>query len=227
MRMQIRWMVACVVLFGACASEHNTTPGIIAASGLVEGTVVAGGVPGSGSVGASAMVGGTVVNGAGSGRENGLSPSGLVEFDTCDAFIGHVKAEALERVGPYGLTGGPEMVAMAMESEAAAIADSSVSTPSTPGVVYSTTNIQEVGVDEPDVVKTDGDRILVLESRVLYYIDLSTGYPVLAGSFNPWSLESRESYWRGSNVWSKDMFVSGDTAFLLARGFGWGAGEYT
>ncbi len=228
MRMQIRWMVACVVLFGACASEHNTTPGVIAASGLVEGTVVAGGVPGSGSVGASAMVGGTVVNGAGSGRENGLSPSALVEFDTCDAFIGHVKAEALERVGPYGLTGGPEMVAMAMEAEAAAIADSSVSTPSTPGVVYSTTNIQEVGVDEPDVVKTDGDRILVLESRVLYYIDLSTGYPVLAGSFNPWSLESRESsYWRGSNVWSEDMFVSGDTALLLARGFGWGAGEYT
>jgi hypothetical protein len=34
------------------------------------------------------------------------SLSALVPFNACDAVLAHFKAEALEQVGPYGLSGG-------------------------------------------------------------------------------------------------------------------------
>ena len=54
-------------------------------------------------------------------------------------------------VGPYGLTGGA--IALAATERAAA--------PNL-NVDYSTTNVQEAGVDEPDIVKTDGEKIVAL-----------------------------------------------------------------
>ena len=35
----------------------------------------------------------------------GLFASALQEFDSCDAFLSHIKAEAIDRVGAYGLPG--------------------------------------------------------------------------------------------------------------------------
>ena len=48
------------------------------------------------------------------------------------------------------------------------------------GTDYSTTNNQEVGVDEPDVVKTDGGRIYAVSGTKLHVIDART--PKLLGS---------------------------------------------
>jgi hypothetical protein len=46
----------------------------------------------------------------------------------------------------------------------------------------STTNVQEVGIDEPDVVKTDGTRIYALASGRLHAIDARAATPKLLGT---------------------------------------------
>jgi hypothetical protein len=47
---------------------------------------------------------------------------------------------------------------------------------------FSTTNVQEAGIDEPDIVKTDGKRILAIADGKLHLVDVSGGAPRLAGS---------------------------------------------
>jgi hypothetical protein len=54
------------------------------------------------------------------------------------------------------------------------------SAPGSAGIDYSTTNNQEQGVDEPDVVKTDGDRIYAVAGSRLFVIDARA--PKLLGS---------------------------------------------
>jgi uncharacterized secreted protein with C-terminal beta-propeller domain len=50
------------------------------------------------------------------------------------------------------------------------------------GVDYSTTNVQEEGVDEPDIVKTDGRRLFAMAGRMLHVFDIRSGGPKLVGS---------------------------------------------
>ena len=50
------------------------------------------------------------------------------------------------------------------------------------GVDYSTTNVQEEGVDEPDIVKTDGKHLYVMAASTLYVFDVRSGEPKLVGS---------------------------------------------
>ena len=66
--------------------------------------------------------------------------------------------------GPVAATGPPP-----------ASADSGV-----PG--ESTTNVQEAGVDEPDLVKSDGRRLFALANGSLHAIDVARDAPVLRGS---------------------------------------------
>ena len=40
---------------------------------------------------------------------------------------------------------------------------------------FSGTNVQELGVDEPDIVKTDGRRIFAVTDRTLRVVDVATG----------------------------------------------------
>ena len=90
---------------------------------------------------------------------------GLRTFRSCDDILNYYIENALEQVGPYGL-GGDRRFSGAMEMEEdmmveeAAVADSSGSTPSFTG-----TNVQVAGVDEADLVKTDGFFIYSLLDR--------------------------------------------------------------
>ena len=52
----------------------------------------------------------------------------------------------------------------------------------TPGVDYSTTNVQEEGVDEPDLVKSNGSTLFVVRSDRLFAVDVRARKPRLAGS---------------------------------------------
>jgi hypothetical protein len=47
---------------------------------------------------------------------------------------------------------------------------------------FSTTNNQEEGVDEPDVVKTDGHYVYTVSDRTLYVVDIAQATPRLIGS---------------------------------------------
>ena len=107
--------------------------------------------------------------------------SGLATFDTCSALLTHLQTEGAERVGAFGFNGGGfgfgGEFEEAMEDESAVAEDASDSAgldTSTSaqrvggeaglveGEDFSGTNNQERGVDEPDFVKTDGERIFTL-----------------------------------------------------------------
>ena len=167
--------------------------------------------------------------GTGSGNTVILTPgvdfefaSALQPFDSCGEFLDHVKSHAVELVGPYGLDfygfgGGPVLIEGDLVEESAATTQASADSAlggsirqSAPqaGVDYSTTNVQEVGVDEPDIVKTDGERILALAQGQLHLIDVTGSRPVLLDSTDITSIE---------NAWIQDMFLSGDTALLMGQ----------
>jgi Beta propeller domain len=104
--------------------------------------------------------------------------SALRRFDSCDAVEAWARDELAPRVGAYGFDGGaygPLPATTAAEDLArSAGADASVqkqeSAASAPaaGAGFSGTNVQVEGVDEPDIVKTDGARIVsVVEGRLV------------------------------------------------------------
>ena len=106
-------------------------------------------------------------------QENPLfSRVGLVAPIGCDAVLNYYKENALREVTPWGLgyrwaTFGPELDILAESAT-----DSSVSQTSGSESSYSATNIQVEGVDEADIVKTDGDYIYVLSGQALKIIDI-------------------------------------------------------
>ena len=94
---------------------------------------------------------------------------GLRSLGSCDDILDYYINNALELVGPYGLGGGDFRtfeVEATTATAAAAVSDSSQSAPSFTG-----TNVQVVGVDEADLVKTDGHYIYsLLDNRNLLRI---------------------------------------------------------
>jgi hypothetical protein len=152
---------------------------------------------------------------------------GLQAFDACDDFLDYVKQYAVDLVGPWGFeTGwyGPMVGRLAgdgvmvMEDMAATDgAAGGISPPTTaaattvpaPGVDYSATNVQELGVDEPDIVKTDGNRIVVMSGSMLSVVDVSGGEPLLAGQLE---LDS---------AWASNLFLAGDRILVLAADDPW------
>ena len=71
------------------------------------------------------------------------------------------------------------------------------------GVDFSGTNVQVLGVDEPDIVKTDGLRVLAMVDNVLHYVDVSGDEPELTDSI------------RLEEGWNHRMFFSGDRALVF------------
>lgn len=155
-----------------------------------------------------------------------MSPAELIRFDDCDAFLDHVKTEALARVGPYGLGGRPYLAfeaaeAAAAEAEAAeAAADDGNALVA--GIDYSATNVQEIGVDEPDIVKTDGKRIVALSRGVLYHIDVSGDDPTVVSTYDLWPWTN--SFGNGWTLPDTQLFLKGDTVLLMMSGHGYVTG---
>ena len=78
------------------------------------------------------------------------------------------------------------------------------------GEEFSGTNIQEVGVDEPDIVKTDGRRIIALSEQTLFVVDVTGDNPDLIGKISLRDIAVR------------DLFLSGDRVLALGSSFGGG-----
>jgi uncharacterized secreted protein with C-terminal beta-propeller domain len=108
--------------------------------------------------------------------------------------------------GGGGGGGGEEIRAPAPQTSPA---------PPAPGSDFSGTNVQEEGVDEPDIVKTDGTRVFVASRGTLYALDVSGEQPRLLGS-------------RELPGESHELLLSGDRLLVIAgRWGGSGAGLYT
>ncbi|AGZ46778.1 beta-propeller domain-containing protein [Actinoplanes friuliensis] len=98
----------------------------------------------------------------------------LVAFDSCEQLITDLRRAAKANVGPWGFGGDamPEVLrggARTMADSAAAGAEKSVAPPA-----FSGTNVHEQGADEPDVVKTDGRRIVTISAGYLRVVDAAT-----------------------------------------------------
>lgn len=104
----------------------------------------------------------------------------LTTVGTCDALLAHLKEQAREVVGPFGLDGTP-IYTFGAERAAAGSApnamaqDSAASAPAAGKVADSTTNVQVAGVDESDLVKTSGDLMLAVVEGKLKIIRLAGG----------------------------------------------------
>ncbi|MEE9297996.1 MAG: beta-propeller domain-containing protein [Acidimicrobiia bacterium] len=144
----------------------------------------------------------------------------LTRFDVCSDVLDHFKAEALARVGPYGLNGGggffpqPFFEAELSLAEDAAVVGGDFGAPATAtgefreGIDFSGSNVQVAGVDEPDIIKTDGSRILAFVNQQLVYVDVSGRSARLMGTL----------YLPG---WDHRFFMDGDIAIVFARGDGY------
>jgi hypothetical protein len=105
-------------------------------------------------------------------RPQGFTSANLEFFGDCDALLLYMQTEASERVTPWGLGGGGIYYGdgrvfagddMAETDDAAGGVPDLDTAPSAPvqGQDYSGTNVQEVGVDEGDIVETDGEYVYV------------------------------------------------------------------
>ena len=101
----------------------------------------------------------------------------LVAFDSCTAALRQLRAAAKPYVGPYGFQFGSPVAsdagAGAVEDRAAAAAEGAPSEAKA-APEHSTTNVHERGVDEPDVVKTDGRRVVSVVDGALRVVDAAS-----------------------------------------------------
>jgi hypothetical protein len=120
---------------------------------------------------------------------NLLLASSLQPVESCDDLGAWIDDELAPRVGAYGIGGSgfviQEDVAAAAEAGDAAadtaaptagFDDSARAAPEAgqaSGPEFSDTNVQVEGVDEPDVVKTDGERILAVAGTTLHLASAS------------------------------------------------------
>jgi uncharacterized secreted protein with C-terminal beta-propeller domain len=152
---------------------------------------------------------------AGTGAAAGLAPakaSKLVAFRSCADLLGYAKTHAASLVGAYGL-GTPGVVGVAGKGAvpAAASAAGAATAADQPveGVDYSGTNVQEQGVDEPDIVKTDGKTLFAIANGMLQAVDVTTHQPKLLGTL------------KLQNGTSSELLLHGTHLLILSRGGYW------
>jgi uncharacterized secreted protein with C-terminal beta-propeller domain len=131
-----------------------------------------------------------------------LAAPSLIAFDACDSFLDYVKTNAIEQVGPYGL-GNPngwwDSPAFAFEEGAERSSETTAAADSGAGS-FSGTNVQVLGVDEPDMVKTDGERIVLLSEGMLIVADVTGDEPVISGRLHLGSRSVQSLFLSGNRV---------------------------
>lgn len=151
--------------------------------------------------------------------------STLRQVGDCDQLLAHLRAEGAARVGPYGFDGfgywgGPMPAALeeatvdaasgddgggdALGGERAPAAQNAVDGE---GVDFSGTNVQELGIDEPDLVKTDGERVITLTGNVVHLIDVTGDEAAIVGTLR-----------LDDESWGQDLLLVGDTLFVIRQG---------
>lgn len=151
-------------------------------------------------------------------RDPGVPTGGfqLVAFSSCADALTGLRAAAKAYVGPYGFGhdartfGRPE----AAGAERAAGAVDSAGQAGPPA--HSGTNTHEAGVDEPDLVKTDGRRIVTVSQGILRVVDPASRR--LTGTLD--LTRDVEGGWPEA-----DLLLHGDRALVLVRRHGIGVAE--
>ncbi len=133
----------------------------------------------------------------------------LVQFRSCSELLDYAKARASPLVGPWGFAGAPVTPTVTTATgSATAVAAAAGATSGVAGVDYSTTNVQEEGVDEPDLVKTDGVTLFVASGGTLRSVDVAP---------RPRLLDSLKL----DAGWSNELLLHGRRLLVISRGGGW------
>ena len=119
----------------------------------------------------------------------GFGTARLAFFSDCPDLLGYLQAEAADRVTAWGLGGGPYMwgrggpmidmaattvPAVAMDQSTGGMEAPAEAAPASPGSqTYSGTNTQEVGVDEGDIVETNGTHVFVASQDGVRIVDVA------------------------------------------------------
>ena len=122
-------------------------------------------------------------------RKGGFGSSRLQFFEGCPALLDYLKKESLERVTEWGLgwngypypywRGGVLFDQVGMLASTAGAAESTAApgpaaSPAATVPDHSGTNTQEVGVDEGDVVETNGTSVFVVDNDKVRVIDVES-----------------------------------------------------
>src|SRR6266550_7351625 len=146
----------------------------------------------------------------------GSGPVRLTSFHGCGEELAALRKAAEASVGPYGLPGLTSSVngtaypaAVAGAPQAAAAAGAAAAAPAA-APAYSGTNDYQAGVDEPDLVKTDGRRIVTVAGGVLQVIDAASR--TVTGRLDLGAVGA------GIGYQPANLLLSGDHALLLSSG---------
>ena len=136
-------------------------------------------------------------------------------FTNCTALVSYAKSHFAVTKGipdppvvPIAVTG---VATPTTGGKTGGVSTSIAGSPASPtssgaGTTYSTTNNQEQGVDEPDIVKTDGTTIFTFEQNKLYAISANGGKPAVVGSLD-----------LGTNVSDGQMFLHGNRLLVMTQ----------
>jgi hypothetical protein len=127
-------------------------------------------------------------------------PGRLVAFRSCAELASYARAQASRLVGPYGLGAGG--------IAAAPLPATTRATAPQQGVDYSGTNVQEEGVDEPDLVKTDGETLFALANGRLESVDVRGAKPRLLDTLT-------------LDAGAQELLLYGKRLLVLSRGGSW------
>ena len=134
-------------------------------------------------------------------------PRVLYAFESCDDLLDYAKTNAKEAIDEYGAFyggGGGFLGEPGVgEEDGGGDTGGEGTGGGAPGVDYSETNVQEAGVDEPDLVKTDGERIVALAQGKLHYVDAAGAAPLLRSSLEI------------DQTWGAEMFLYEDRVLLF------------
>ena len=170
-----------------------------------------------------------------------LVPAGefrLVSYDSCAQAAEHLRAATRQHIGPWGLGGGAVVVMpdVIVGDGAGAVPEPAVAERAAPeqalqaapeapvrepagdpaAPAYSGTNVHEAGVDEPDVIKTDGRRIVTVNRGVLRVVDAASRVETGRLPLNPGAGDAEIAL-----VQVADLLLYGDQALVLLReGYG-------
>ncbi|WP_133870677.1 beta-propeller domain-containing protein [Ilumatobacter fluminis] len=167
-------------------------------------------------------------DGTEAGGGSGTLVRAMAPFGDCDAFLYHVKTEAAERVGPYGLhpggaywgydepadegDDGDAMDDSAAEEPASAPATDAAGDGGGGDGEIAGTNVQELGVDEADIVKTDGERLIAIDGNTLRHVDIADVDPIVTDAMSL------------GEGWDYELFLHDGRALVLGNG---GSFEHT
>jgi uncharacterized secreted protein with C-terminal beta-propeller domain len=183
---------------------------VAAAAVLIAGVAVA--LPRSGNGGTPS---------AGEGTAYALAGM-LKPFDTCDTVLRYFKDQApeylIERARGVTTTdagGAAERTTAVPQQGRAADSTDTTAQPGGTAPAHSTTNVQEAGIDEPDIVKTDGNRIVAVAQSRVHLVGLDDGRMTLRKTLPDTMV--RNVFLSGERV----LVFSGQTAQSFEPGLRW------